>query len=136
MKQLSFILLITILTLSSCEDSNSTSQEIETSNIEKVDSKVNSEPETIVDSIVQKDQDSIQIIEKTTEPKDTSVEKKESEHESKAINIEDAQDVNKNRNVRDDPDYIGTPCEMVNGECIRHDHKNQEELPKNLEEDL
>lgn len=122
-----FILLITILTQSSCENPNSTNQEIKTSNTEKVDSTVNSEPEPIVDSIAQEDQDSTEVIEKAPEPKNTTVKKKESKQESKAINIEDALDVNKHRNVRDDPDYIGTPCEVVNGECIRHDHDNQDQ---------
>lgn len=124
MKQLSIILFITILILISCENSNSTNKEVETNNSEKVDSTVNSEPETIVDSIAQKDYDSTHDIQEIPEPKDTSVEKKESKQESKAVNIKNALDVNKNRNVRDDPDYIGTPCEYLDGECIRHDHDN------------
>jgi hypothetical protein len=24
--------------------------------------------------------------------------------------------------VRDDPNYVGTPCRMINGECINHKH--------------
>jgi len=124
MQRLLFILLITILTQSSCQNSNSSNKEVESNNSEKIDTAITSKPGPIVDSIAQ---DTVQVIQKTSEPKDTSVVKKESKHETKAINIEDALDVNKYRNVRDDPDYIGTPCEIVNGQCIRHDHGDQDQ---------
>lgn len=133
MKRLSFILLIAILTQSGCESSNSSNNE-ETSNSEKSDSTIALEPQPIVDSIDHKTtHDTTQIIQKAPEQKDTSVEKKKRNQDHKAINIEDALDVNKYKSVRDDPDYIGTPCEIVNGECIRHNHKDESQPD---EEDL
>lgn len=124
---LQFLLIIIILTHSSCENIDPTSQEIETSNSEKANITIDLEPKPIVDSIDQADQDSTQLIQKTPEPKDTFVEKKINKQDENAINIEDALDVNKYKSVRDHPDYIGTPCEIVNGECIRHDHKDQDQ---------
>lgn len=135
MKQLSFILLITILIQSSCQNSNSTNIKVETNNSEKVDSTIITEPEPVVDTIDQKNQDTAQVTQKAAKPKDTFVEKDENKQETKAINIEDALDVNKYINVGDDPDYIGTPCEIVNGECIRHDHDNQNQ-PDEFKGDL
>ena len=82
MKQLTCILLIAILTQSSCQNSNSSNIEVETNNSEKVDSTITSKPQPIVDSIVQ---DTIQVIQKAAEPKDTTVEKKESKQETKTI---------------------------------------------------
>ena len=32
--------------------------------------------------------------------------------------------------VWDDPDYVGTPCQYVDGECVRHQHKKQVDPPK------
>ena len=135
MKRLLFILLITLLTQASCENATSTNKEVETSNPEKMDSPDTLEVEPVVDSI---GSDTTQIIEKVSEQKDTSasVEKKKRKTEDNSINIEDALDVNKYKSVRDDPDYIGTPCEYVNSKCIRHNHKNNEEQPNNLEDDL
>lgn len=109
-------LLISILLQTSCENDTSKHQ------IKEIDPII--EKETSIDSINQEFKDSTLVIPKTSESKDTSHKKKVSKQETKAINIEDAEDVNKYRNVRDDPDYIGTPCKMVNGECIRHDHKD------------
>ncbi len=39
------------------------------------------------------------------------------------IPVSDSVDIEYPKDPMDDPDYIGTPCEFMNGECIRHNHK-------------
>lgn len=134
MKRILFLVLIVMLTQSSCNPSApTTNKEVKTSNPEKMDSTIALEPEPFIDSIAP---DTTQVVKKAPEQKDTSTKNEKSKAEDNSINIEDALDVNKYKNVRDDPDYIGTPCEYIDGKCIRHDHKDVEKSPKNQEEEL
>ena len=127
--------MIILLFQTSCENSVSSNKEIGNSNPDKIDSTIALERKLVADSIVD---DSIKDIKKVPKEKDKSTpkEKKDDKTEDNSINIEDALDVNKYKSVRDDPDYFGTPCEYVNSKCIRHNHKNYEEQPNNLEDDL
>lgn len=93
------------------DNSSSNNKEVKTSN-----------PEQVVDTI---DHDTTELVKKAPVKKDTSKEKKKRKTENNSINIEEAVDVKKYRDERDDPNYIETPCEIVNGECIRHNHKEQ-----------
>jgi hypothetical protein len=130
MKRLVFILLITVLSQASCENATSLNKEVKTSNPKKIDSVVTSDPEPVVDSV---DYDTTHVLKETTEQKDTSMKKKKSNPDGNSIHVENAFDVNKYKNVRDDPDYVGTPCKYVDGKCIRHNHKDEEELPEDLD---
>ncbi|MDX1651604.1 MAG: hypothetical protein R3277_03870 [Brumimicrobium sp.] len=129
------ILLITLFTIAGCNSPNTTTKDAEVNNPEKTDSPVPLEPGQASDS---KKDDTAQVVEEPTVKKkvSTSVQPKEDTTEGKAISIDDALDVNKYKSVRDDPDYIGTPCKYVKGECIIHDHGNNGESPNNLEDDL
>lgn len=133
MHRQTFIALITILTLISCESNISKNKDVETSIPEEIDSTVTLEAYPIIDTI---EYDTEKVIEKSPVEKDTAAEKEKSNAEDNSINIEDALDVNKYKSVRDDPDYIGTPCEYLDGKCIRHNHKKAEELPEKSEGDL
>lgn len=123
--------MITLLSQTSCKNTTSSNKEIGNSNPVKIDSTITLESELVVDSIVD---DTIPDIKKVPKQKDKSTleETKEDKDDDNSVNIEDAIDVNNYKSVRDDPDYIGTPCEYVDGECIRHNHK----APEESEEDL
>ena len=66
--------------------------------------------------------DSVKLKEEPNSTKVKSPEKKDLK--PKEMPIDDGS----YENVMDDPNYIGTPCEMVNGECIRHNHSNNQIL--------
>lgn len=104
------------------DNSSFNNKEVKTSNPEKMDSPDTLNPEQVVDTI---DHDTTELVKKAPVKKDTSKEKKKRKTEDNSINIEEAVDVKKYRDERDDPNYIETPCEIVNGECIRHNHKEQ-----------
>lgn len=57
-----------------------------------------------------------QSVNKTVPQKKISIDK------DSVINVEDALNVPALTDPMKDPDYIGTPCKEIDGECIRHDH--------------
>lgn len=115
-----------MLTQSSCDNSSSTNYKAKSKDLTTPSSTNTSEQNSKVDSIVS---DTTSVTKTESDHKDTVVKKSEEsderEEDNKAINIDEAVDIKKQRDVRDDPGYIGTPCELIEGECIRHDHSEQ-----------
>lgn len=54
----------------------------------------------------------------------------------KPIEAADPIDVDFIRDPFDDPNYIGTPCDDVNGRCTRHNHHNDQNWENNYPNEI
>ena len=111
------VIFFSILIICSCQsNSNPTDkhndQLISTPSI-KVDSNANFNSDiNIQDSII---------------PKEVNSEAKKKTGNSACIEVKKEPVIDNNfQNVMDDPNYVGTPCLIVDGKCIRHNHGDSE----------
>lgn len=107
------LIIVSLVSLSSCENNKPLKEttenvEVETRAMEIEPTQEDNKIE--LDSIVEKREKPLQ--KESSSSSDTTVGVKELPVEKDYYESE-----------RDNPDYIGTPCEMLNGKCYRHNHK-------------